>query len=610
TLTRSHAPVLQRRLKSQISHPRATCRLGPVASGGGSSLAVPPLPSSRGAVLLLGRLEGGQRLLPAPWEHFYELRKPAGPAALPRAYGGGRQGCRQLPRRPCVWSVPLSIHNAGLRAGPAGSRGERGSAEPGQAASGQGAREPRGEQQRGGGEGGDPPAPRVLSPDVISPPQGGSTAKGRAPLAPAAPRALVIGAEPWRGGRGVPGVPAARRGDGRPDAQSHPRPGQGDGVPRGSPGVSFPRRPRGLGRGSSPVQWRREGAAALPEGSAVHQGALVLPHASLAAAGTYSCHGEDGSLLHTVSLRLGHLPGVPFVSCRASDYENFSCSWTSSLETFLPTRYITTYRKKSLTGEEKRRNKSGHVGPCLQDPSRAGTCTVHRSEFWSSYRLNITEVNPLGSSFRLLDITMQAIIKPDPPEGLVVEPVPLAPRRLYVSWKYPASWPKEPHFQLRFRLQYRPVIHRSWSVVETVNLSEVITDAFAGLEHVVQVSAKDFLDAGNWSEWSAEARATPVRDPATTASEGTTTDASLESLAEEPSQAPNPEPINRSDPLEKMAILVSLGIFAFFILAAVLVITILIWLRVRKHSKDETKPHNFLVAATHLKALPRTQILP
>ena len=123
----------------------------------------------------------------------------------------------------------------------------------------------------------------------------------------------------------------------------------------------------------------------------------------------------------------------------------------------------------------------------------------------------------------------------------MVEPIPRAPRRLLVSWKYPSSWPKEPHFQLRFRLQYRPVIHRSWSVVssgrgkarvgtgaarvvpacltaalcpvqvETVNLSEVITDAFAGLEHVVQVSAKDFLDAGNWSEWSPEARATPVR---------------------------------------------------------------------------------------------------
>ncbi|KAK2512165.1 Il11ra [Columba guinea] len=356
------------------------------------------------------------------------------------------------------------------------------------------------------------------------------------------------------------------------------------------------------------VQWRRAGAEALPEGSAIHHGALVLPHAGLSSAGTYSCHSEDGDLLHAVSLWLGYLPGVPFVSCRASDYENFSCSWTSSVETFLPTRYITTYRKKSLTGEEKRRNKNGHVGPCLQDPSHPGTCTVHGSEFWSSYRLNITEVNPLGSSFRLLDVTMQAIIKPDPPEGLVVEPIPLAPRRLHVSWKYPSSWPKEPHFQLRFRLQYRPVIHRSWSVVETVNLSEVITDAFAGLEHVVQVSAKDFLDAGNWSEWSAEARATPVTDPATAMSEETTTDPNLESLAEEPSQAPNPEPINRSDPLEKTAVLVSLGIFAFFVLAAVLVITILIWLRVRKHGKDKTKP-NFLVTATHLKALPKAQIL-
>ncbi|NWU96951.1 I11RA protein, partial [Upupa epops] len=355
---------------------------------------------------------------------------------------------------------------------------------------------------------------------------------------------------------------------------------------------------------SSPVQWRRVGATALPEGSTTRQGALVLPQATLATAGTYSCHGEDGGLLHTVSLRLGHLPGVPFVSCRASDYENFSCSWTSSVETFLPTRYVTTYRKKSLTGEEKQRNRNGHMGPCLQDPSRPGTCTVHGSEFWSSYRLNITEVNPLGSSFRLLDITMQAIIKPDPPEGLVVEPIPLAPRRLHVSWKYPSSWPKEPHFQLRFRLQYRPIIHRSWSVVETVNLSEVITDAFAGLEHVVQVSAKDFLDAGNWSEWSAEARATPVRDVVTAASEETTTDTSLESLYEEPSHAPNPEPISHSDPLEKMAVLVSLGVFAFFVLGAVLIVTILIWLRMRKHSKDKTKPHSFLVAATHLKALP------
>lgn len=90
-------------------------------------------------MLLLGRLEGGQRLLLAPWEHFYELRKPAGPAALPRTYRGGRRGCHQLPRRPHVWSVPLSICNAGLSVGPAGSHREQGFAELGQPASGQGA---------------------------------------------------------------------------------------------------------------------------------------------------------------------------------------------------------------------------------------------------------------------------------------------------------------------------------------------------------------------------------------------------------------------------------------------------------------------------------------
>lgn len=56
---------------------------------------------------------------------------------------------------------------------------------------------------------------------------------------------------------------------------------------------------------SSPVQWRRAGATALPEGSAIQQGSLVLPSASLALMGTYSCHDEDGGLLHTVALRLG-----------------------------------------------------------------------------------------------------------------------------------------------------------------------------------------------------------------------------------------------------------------------------------------------------------------
>lgn len=56
-------------------------------------------------------------------------------------------------------------------------------------------------------------------------------------------------------------------------------------------------------------------------------------------------------------------------------------------------------------------------------------------------------------------------VRPDPPQGLRVESVPGYPRRLHASWTYPASWPRQPHFLLKFRLQYRPAQHPAWSTV-------------------------------------------------------------------------------------------------------------------------------------------------
>lgn len=55
------------------------------------------------------------------------------------------------------------------------------------------------------------------------------------------------------------------------------------------------------------------------------------------------------------------------------------------------------------------RSQPADVGLCAQDPACPRSCTVTKAQFWSSYRMNVTELNPLGSSFRLLDITMQAI---------------------------------------------------------------------------------------------------------------------------------------------------------------------------------------------------------
>uniref|UniRef100_A0A8C5LQC1 Fibronectin type-III domain-containing protein n=1 Tax=Leptobrachium leishanense TaxID=445787 RepID=A0A8C5LQC1_9ANUR len=308
----------------------------------------------------------------------------------------------------------------------------------------------------------------------------------------------------------------------------------------------------------------------------------------MSSTGNYSCHERSGGLLSITRLRVGYPPGLPSVSCRASDYYNFSCYWKPSAETLLPTRYYASYRSNN------------HVsGICVQEPLRPNMCSVRESQPWSTYQMNITETNPLGSSVRFLQFTVQSIVKPDPPEKLMVEPIPFAPRRLRVSWVYPSTWPWEPQFQLKFRLQYRPALHSSWSLVETVNMTDIITDAFAGVEHVVQVSSRDFLDAGNWSEWSPEIRATPWTSPPTKASEETTM-AELE---------PDPEePVDRDEPLEKVAILISLGVFAFVVLFLLLAIGVLIWMRVRRKGKESGMKMNFL-AAIHMKALPKAQIL-
>ncbi|XP_029142758.1 interleukin-11 receptor subunit alpha, partial [Protobothrops mucrosquamatus] len=351
--------------------------------------------------------------------------------------------------------------------------------------------------------------------------------------------------------------------------------------------------------------WQRIGGSGLPTDSSVQQGQLLLSHVDLSSEGTYSCQDGSGLLLGSVVLRVGRLPGPPSVTCRASNYENFSCFWTPSVETHLPTRYITTYLMKQPPGADKSRSPVSNVGLCVQDPALPLSCTVSKSQFWSSYRVNVTEVNPLGSSFSLLDIIAHSITKPDPPEHVRVEPVPLAPRRLRVSWAYPSSWPKEPSFQLHFRVRYRPVFHSSWSMVETSNVSEVITDALMGLEHAVQVSAKDFLDAGSWSEWSPEARGWPAAGQVAEPSEAAPDTVELDPPAEEPSPSPDNEPVaGHGDSMEKVATLVSLGIVAFFALMALLLFAFLVWIRSKKQSKEAGKHQDLLAAATHLKALP------
>ncbi|XP_078008823.1 interleukin-11 receptor subunit alpha isoform X8 [Phascolarctos cinereus] len=376
------------------------------------------------------------------------------------------------------------------------------------------------------------------------------------------------------------------------------------------------------------VSWHRtDGHALLGTARSelgLGQRELVLEQADSKDEGTYICQSQDGGTRGSVTLQLGYPPSRPMVSCRASDYENFSCSWSPSRVSGLPTRYIASYRKKIILGTEGGRPAlSADPWPCLPELPGAARCVVHGSEFWSQYRINVTEVNPLGASARLLDVSMQSILRPDPPQGLRVEPIPGAPRRLLVSWAYPNSWPLQPHFLLKFRLQYRPVRHLTWSMVEPAGLEEVITDAVAGLPHVVRVSARDFLDAGTWSDWSEEAWGTPspaltAFGPSTRPSERppeteTQTQVQVQAQTEmkperqvlpRPSLQPDSQPLmDNRDPLEQVAVVASLGVFSFVGLAAGALV-LLLWLRLRGNRKGAAPKPGFLAPMVQVKTMP------
>uniref|UniRef100_G3T818 Interleukin 11 receptor subunit alpha n=1 Tax=Loxodonta africana TaxID=9785 RepID=G3T818_LOXAF len=365
----------------------------------------------------------------------------------------------------------------------------------------------------------------------------------------------------------------------------------------------------GVTAGAS-VSWFRDGKPRLlqgPNSEQVHQ--LVLARADSTDEGIYICRTLDGAVGGTVTLRLGYPPARPVVSCQAADYENFSCTWSQGQVSSLPTRYLTSYSIRLVweVGEEGPEEglPLGH-GCAPQDPPGAARCVVRGAEFWSQY-INVTEVNPLGASTRLLDVSLQSILRPDPPQGLRVEPIPGYPRRLHASWKYPTSWPHQPHFLLKFRLQYRPVQHPAWSTVEPVGLEEVITDAVAGLPHIVRVSARDFLDAGTWSAWSPEAWGTPStgRLPKEILAGGqppagdqphSKPEVQMQAGSLAPprlSLQPGPRPLDHRVPLEQVAMLMSLGILSFLgLVAGALVLGL--WLRLRLGQKDGPPKRGFL----------------
>ncbi|RXN38864.1 ciliary neurotrophic factor receptor subunit alpha-like isoform X1 [Labeo rohita] len=158
--------------------------------------------------------------------------------------------------------------------------------------------------------------------------------------------------------------------------------------------------------------------------------------------------------------------------------------------------------------------KGGEVEPCEQEHIGVNECTINNPPFWTSKLLvNITEINPLGSNSTIIQIDAHELLKPDPPENVIVLQVEGQPTQLLVKWSCPSSWPDEimPGFPLTYLLRYRPIGSSYWSELETEeNTSLKIMDALVGRLHQIQIRAQDALiNHSQWSEWSHVVEARP-----------------------------------------------------------------------------------------------------
>ncbi|XP_031711377.1 interleukin-11 receptor subunit alpha [Anarrhichthys ocellatus] len=242
----------------------------------------------------------------------------------------------------------------------------------------------------------------------------------------------------------------------------------------------------------APMAWHLNHSSALPWHKVTSDGALVLLHVDHSAQGNYSCYDARGLLLHSVTLRLGHPPGLLSVSCQVPNHTHVRCSWTESVKTFLPAKYNASFRG---TGQEWR--------PCVLDVARK-LCDIYHPAFWQTiHTLRITETNALGSETTAARFRLHELLKPDPPESLLVKALEGHPKRLMVSWDFPASWPLQDAFPLMFQIRYRPHGSVYWSEVFSEESPVVIFDALAGHLHQVQIRAHDEVNSDSqWSEWS------------------------------------------------------------------------------------------------------------
>ncbi|XP_072309683.1 interleukin-11 receptor subunit alpha [Eucyclogobius newberryi] len=258
----------------------------------------------------------------------------------------------------------------------------------------------------------------------------------------------------------------------------------------------------------TPVVWHLNHSSELPWHQVTSNGSLILLQTDHSAQGDYSCYDNQGLLVHSLRLRLGYPPGELSISCRVPSHKHVRCSWADSTDTHLPSEYTASYGGNNQEEDGWR--------PCVVDAS-GKVCDIYHPGFWQvTHILQVTETNALGSSTTQAFFKLHELLKPDPPESVVVDSVEGYRTRLMVSWSFPSSWPQEDAFPLMFHVRYRPQGSSYWSELFSEEGQLTIFDALAGHVHQVEVRARDeFNQWTQWSEWSDPGFERPWEDDST-----------------------------------------------------------------------------------------------
>ncbi|KAF7658520.1 hypothetical protein LDENG_00010730 [Lucifuga dentata] len=332
----------------------------------------------------------------------------------------------------------------------------------------------------------------------------------------------------------------------------------------------------GTSQNRTPVEWRLNHSSALPWHTVTPDGALVLLHADQSTQGLYSCYDNQGLLLHSIKLRLGHPPGLLSISCRVPNHTHVRCSWVESAQTFLPAEYHASYRG---IGQEWK--------PCVVNAAYKH-CDIDHPAFWqATHFLKVTETNALGSTATFVLLKLHELLKPEAPESVTAEGLEGFPTMLVISWRIPSSWPMHLAFPLLFQIRYRPQDSIHWSEINSEESPVIVVDALAGHLHHVQVRARDEVNSeSQWSEWSPLLSAQPW--------EGyNTPEPGLEDLPEDlfPEELfpVNTKPETSTEKSQKSAeekenvvLVILLVLFSVVILTTVLSLILVIWVKQRR----------------------------